>query len=56
MEGDTLNEYRCNNCGKLLSKGNLKECTIEIKCRRCGEIKVFGCNNVNGLKEDENLQ
>ena len=59
MEGNTLNEYRCNNCGKLLFKGELKDCTIEIKCKRCGEIKVFSCNsinNINSVKIEDNLQ
>lgn len=32
-----LQEYRCS-CGKLLFKGSLAFCSVEIKCRRCGLI------------------
>lgn len=39
-----LQEYRCK-CGKLLFKGSPKnrkvDCKVEIKCRRCGEIKLI---------------
>jgi hypothetical protein len=46
MESVDLNEHRCS-CGRLLFKGALKDCTIEIKCRRCGKIKTIGfCNGV----------
>ena len=40
MDNNFLNEYRCN-CGKLLFKGDLKKCRVEIKCKRCSQIKVF---------------
>ena len=40
MEQFNLSEYRCD-CGKLLFKGDLKDCRVEIKCRRCGEIKTI---------------
>lgn len=33
-----LSEYRCT-CGKLLFKGVLFLSAIEIKCKRCGEIR-----------------
>ena len=33
-------EYRCDR-GKLLFKGQLQVGNIEIKCRRCCEIKLF---------------
>ncbi len=33
-----LPEYRCT-CGKLLFKGVLLFSTIEIKCKRCGEVR-----------------
>ncbi len=35
-----LPEYRCT-CGKLLFKGVLFFSSIEIKCKRCGEIRVI---------------
>lgn len=31
---DELREYRCE-CGKLLFKGKLVDCIIEVKCRKC---------------------
>lgn len=31
---DELMKYRCE-CGKLLFKGRLMDCIIEVKCRRC---------------------
>lgn len=46
--GIFLQEYRCK-CGKLLFKGNLEDfktgCKIEVKCRRCGEIKLIDFSN-----------
>ena len=33
-----LPEYRCV-CGKLLFKGKLIFSTVEIKCKRCGEVR-----------------
>ena len=43
-ESSILNEYRCD-CGKLLFKGVLSVCRVEIKCKRCGAIKVIICGN-----------
>jgi len=31
-------EYRCQHCNKLFFKGEIKEATIEIKCRYCKNI------------------
>jgi PAS domain S-box-containing protein len=36
-----LNEHRCK-CGKLLMRGILFDATLEIKCRRCGEVSTIG--------------
>ena len=36
-----LTEYRCT-CGKLLFKGLLCQCVVELKCRRCGSITTWG--------------
>lgn len=33
-----LQEYRCD-CGKLLFKGLLVKGIVEIKCKRCQDIK-----------------
>jgi phage FluMu protein Com len=33
-----LKEYRCEYCNKLLFKGNLKDCLVEIKCKNCKKI------------------
>lgn len=41
MSSLNLAEYRCI-CGKLLFKGLLYQCVIEVKCRRCGEITTRG--------------
>jgi phage FluMu protein Com len=57
MDENFLNEYRCN-CGKLLFKGELKECKVEIKCRRCSEIKLFVFSNgtaINARNVGHNL-
>jgi|WetSurMetagenome_2_1015567.scaffolds.fasta_scaffold147254_1 phage FluMu protein Com len=40
MEPVILNEYRCQ-CGKLLFKGVLLTCILEIKCKRCSKISTF---------------
>jgi len=50
MEQNFLNEYRCD-CGKLLFKGTLVDCKIEIKCKRCGEIKLI--NFIGGNKTED---
>lgn len=46
METTILKDYRCD-CGKLLLRGMLLTCQIEIKCKRCGMIKVL-----NGILEN----
>jgi hypothetical protein len=40
METSILRDYRCD-CGKLLFRGMLLTCQIEIKCKRCGAIKIM---------------
>ncbi len=43
---DSFIEHRCKYCNKLFFKGDLKYCTIEIKCRKCknlNEIKGLNC-------------
>ena len=39
---EALNNSRCGKCNKLLFKGEVKKDYIEIKCRRCGYINLFG--------------
>ena len=45
-----LQEYRCK-CGKLLFKGNFEDfktgCKIEIKCRKCGEVKLIDFSSLD---------
>lgn len=36
-----LKEHRCKHCHKLFFKGDLKHCTIEIKCKNCKNISTF---------------
>lgn len=33
-----LKEYRCDRCGILLFKADIKCATIEIKCRKCKQM------------------
>lgn len=33
--------YRCEQCNKLLAKGEWQLATIQIKCSRCGKINSF---------------
>lgn len=38
---ETLEEFRCGECGALLFKGlNLEKAQIEVKCRSCGVMLV----------------
>lgn len=37
---NALTEYRCT-CGKLLCKGRLFLSSVEIKCKRCGQVALF---------------
>lgn len=48
MKSAPLNEYRCK-CGRLLFKGALLTCKLEIKCKRCGGIKTIIYNNGNSI-------
>jgi phage FluMu protein Com len=41
-----LSEYRCK-CGKLLFKGLLLSGILELKCKRCHDIKKFTFYNVS---------
>lgn len=34
-------DYRCEQCDKLLAKGEWQLATIQIKCNRCGKINSF---------------
>ncbi|PIS05173.1 MAG: hypothetical protein COT81_02430 [Candidatus Buchananbacteria bacterium CG10_big_fil_rev_8_21_14_0_10_42_9] len=34
-------EYRCPDCNKLLFKGILVDSDVEIKCKRCNELKII---------------
>lgn len=36
-----LAEYRCT-CGRLLFKAVIRSSSVQIKCRRCGELRTFG--------------
>ncbi|MDD2796861.1 MAG: hypothetical protein PHE76_02780 [Candidatus Pacebacteria bacterium] len=36
-----LKEYRCEYCNKLFFKGNIKEATIEVKCRYCKNMNLI---------------
>jgi len=36
-----LKEYRCEHCNKLFFKGDLKHCTIEVKCKNCKNINTI---------------
>lgn len=35
------NEYRCNECNKLLFKGVLVDSEVEVKCNRCNNLNNF---------------
>ncbi len=43
-----LQEYRCT-CGKLLFKGTLALCSVEIKCRCCGVVALYERFDMNGF-------
>jgi len=40
---NSLPEYRCKDCNKLLCKGYLEgaQSALEVKCRGCGRICLF---------------
>lgn len=40
MDTSSLKEYRCT-CGKLLFKGLILLSVIEIKCKRCGTVRLI---------------
>lgn len=48
---NTLKEYRCINCNKLLFKGLLVDAEVEVKCKSChgfthvheNKSKIFLC-------------
>jgi|GEM_PF-2074851 len=53
-----LGEYRCLACGKLLFKGLLLLSTVEVKCRRCRELRLYAPESLDTvsfvLTADEN--
>lgn len=51
MDNLFLNEHRCK-CGKLLLKGIFFDSTLEIKCKKCGEINKIG--NIKLVNDDSN--
>ncbi|MFZ3073560.1 MAG: Com family DNA-binding transcriptional regulator [Minisyncoccales bacterium] len=48
MKEPSLKEYRCENCNKLLFKGDIRDAIIEIKCKRC-KIKTVIKEEVAGI-------
>lgn len=49
-----LTEYRCK-CGKLLFRGCLVIGSVEIKCKRCGKIKLFESSYNDVIGQYSNL-
>jgi len=41
MNQNLYSEYRCKKCNKLFFKGVLVDSEIEVKCKRCGEIRTI---------------
>ncbi|MBN1779048.1 MAG: Com family DNA-binding transcriptional regulator [Candidatus Buchananbacteria bacterium] len=41
-------EYRCPDCDKLLFKGLLVDSSVEIKCKRCKDLKIVKGEPANG--------
>ncbi|MEK7642953.1 MAG: Com family DNA-binding transcriptional regulator [Patescibacteria group bacterium] len=37
-----MQEFRCKDCGKLLMKATLFEGEVEIKCRACHALNIYG--------------
>lgn len=40
-EDQNLAEYRCPTCQKLLFKGLLLICVVQIKCKKCGHVALY---------------
>lgn len=38
---NSLHEYRCRGCGKLLCKGAIVDGQVETKCKRCDKVNLF---------------
>ena len=34
-------DYRCS-CGELLFRAEMVRSVVEVKCKRCGAVRVFG--------------
>lgn len=34
-------EYRCQHCNKLFFKGEIRDATIEVKCRYCKNMNII---------------
>lgn len=49
-------EYRCQHCNKLFFKGNVKDATIEIKCRYCKNINLIKANSHKLLVLNDNKE
>jgi hypothetical protein len=47
QKNDLLHSFNCT-CGKLLFKGLLSDSTIQIKCKKCGQLMSFQGYNDHG--------
>ena len=54
MKTNTLKAIPCENCGKVLCKGNISVGQIEIKCTRCGQINSIKPHKNNSTWETVN--
>lgn len=45
-----MTEFRCEKCGKLLAKIDLRDGVVEIKCPRCKETNTKQENHKEGAK------
>jgi phage FluMu protein Com len=37
----SLQDVRCVNCGTLVAKASIKEGTVSLKCRKCGQVTMI---------------
>ena len=49
-------EYRCEHCNKLFFKGEIKEATIEIKCRYCKNMNIIKATMLSNKKKVYNKE
>ena len=52
MPEESMVEYRCNRCHKLLFRTKMWTGVVQIKCKKCKELRQFEWNNGKEISDN----